>query len=184
MDQPAPDRFPGFEFLGDATPHVDHIRGIIEHLRLFEDSERDEIVVLASYLACYRAPPGSRIIREGDEGDFMVLILDGSVDIVKIDPEIGVTVRVGQAGIGKILGEMSLVDGERRFATCMALAPVLFAVLDRDSLSRIITDAPQVGIKLLMQLILLLNQRLRIASGELMRCLKRIKSPKSQGIAP
>lgn len=184
MDVEAQQRFPKFEFLGDAVPYIDRIFNIIDHIHLFEDFEREEIAFLAPYFSCYKAPAGAEIIREGDHGDFMLLVLEGSVDIVKFDAELSVTVRVGHAGLGKILGEMSLVDGEPRFASCLAMSPLLFAVLDRDSLSRIIADAPHVGIKLLMQLIVLLNQRLRIASGDLMRCLGKIKAPKSQGISP
>jgi CRP/FNR family transcriptional regulator, cyclic AMP receptor protein len=41
-------------------------------------------------------------------------------------------------------------------------------VLDREQLTRLIADEPKVGIKLLMQFLLSLNQRLRQVSGQLM----------------
>jgi CRP-like cAMP-binding protein len=62
---------------------------------------------------------------------------------------------------------MSMIDGEPRFASCVALEDTLFAMLDRDSLSRIIAADPRLGIKILMELVLLLSQRLRSASGKL-----------------
>ncbi len=74
-------------------------------------------------MRCYRAPLGTEIIREGDDGDFMVLILEGSVEIVKKDIR-GQAQIMGTAGPGKTLGEMSLIDGEPRFASCVALEPV------------------------------------------------------------
>jgi CRP-like cAMP-binding protein len=160
------ERFPGLVYLGDATSFVDRLMEIIEHIRLFEDFERGEVEILAARLRCYRAPAGATLIREGDEGDFMVIPLDGQCEIVKNDAA-GVPRRIGLAGPGKILGEMSMIDGEPRFASCIALADTLFAVLDRDSLSRIIADNPRLGIKLLMELVLLLSQRLRSASGKL-----------------
>jgi CRP-like cAMP-binding protein len=79
---------------------------------------------------------------------------------------------MGVAGPGKTLGEMSLIDGEPRFASCVTLEPTLFAVLDRAALIRVVSDEPRVGVKLLMELLLLLNQRLRSVSGELMKCLE------------
>lgn len=162
------DRFSGLAYLGDATSFVDRILEIIEHIRLFEDFERKEIAVLAPHLRCYRAPPGATVIREGDEGDFMVILLDGRCEIVRNGPS-GTPQRIGLAGPGKILGEMSMIDGEPRFASCIALDHTVFAMLDRDSLSRIIADDPRLGIKLLLELVLLLSQRLRSASAKLVQ---------------
>jgi len=184
MDALRKDYFPKFDRLGDATPYIERIHKIVEHIRLFEDFERSEIAFLAPYLTCYRAPGGASIIAEGESGDFMLLILDGSVEIVKLNHSGGVPLRVGVAGPGKVLGEMSLVDGEPRFASCLALEPTLFALLDRDTLSRVIADEPRIGIKVLMQLIVLLNQRLRQVSSELMRQTGDVKATRTPGISP
>jgi CRP/FNR family cyclic AMP-dependent transcriptional regulator len=127
-------------------------------------------------MRCYRAPLGTEIIREGDEGDFMVLLLDGSVEIVKKDVR-GLPQIMGSAGPGKTLGEMSLIDGAPRFASCVALdSRSTFAVLDRESLSRIIAEEPRIGVKLMMELLMLLNQRLRSVSKQLMDCMEARRS--------
>jgi CRP-like cAMP-binding protein len=161
-------RFPGLVHLGDASHFVDLLLQVIEHIRLFEDFDRGEIEMLAAHLRCYRAPAGAVVIREGESGDFMVILLDGECEIVKNDPA-GVPRRISLAGPGKTLGEMSMIDGEPRFASCIAREDTLFAVLDRDSLSRIIAADPRLGIKILMELVLLLSQRLRSASGKLVQ---------------
>jgi len=162
------DVFAAFEALGDATGFVDRILEVIEHIRLFEDFEREEIDTLARYLRCYRAAAGAGIIREGAAGDFLLLLIEGGVEIVKLDPR-GLPQRMGVAGPGKTLGEMSLIDGEPRFASCVTLEPTLFAVLDRAALIRVVSEEPKVGVKLLMELPMLLNQRLRSVSGDLMK---------------
>ncbi|BBO20105.1 MAG: cyclic nucleotide-binding domain-containing protein [Burkholderiales bacterium] len=162
------ERFPGLAFLGDASVFADRILEIIEHIRLFEDFEREEIRRLAAGLRCYRAPAGATLIREGDSGDFMVFLLDGKCEIVKSDPG-GLPQRISVAGPGKILGEMSMIDGEPRFASCIALEDTLFAMIDRDGLSRIIADDPRFGIKILLELVLLLSQRLRATSSKLVQ---------------
>jgi len=169
------DHIPNVEFLGDAVPFVGRIREIIEAIQLFEDFEADELEGLARYMRCYRAPLGTEIIREGDDGDFMLLLLDGSVEIVKKDVR-GSAQIMGTAGPGKTLGEMSLIDGEPRFASCIALDTVEVAVLDRESLSRIITEEPHIGIKLMMELLMLLNQRLRSVSAQLLDCMEARRS--------
>ena len=169
------DHIPNVEFLGDAMPFVGRIREIIEAIQLFEDFEPDELDGLARYMRCYRAPLGTEIIREGDEGDFMLLLLDGSVEIVKKDIR-GLPQIMGVAGPGKTLGEMSLIDGEPRFASCVALDTVEVAVLDRESLSRIIAEEPRIGVKLMMELLMLLNQRLRSVSAQLLECMEARRS--------
>lgn len=163
------------EALGDAVPFVGRIREIIEVIQLFEDFEPEELGDLARYMRCYRAPAGTEVIREGDDGDFMLLVLDGGLEIVKKDVR-GLPQVMGSAGPGKTLGEMSLIDGAPRFASCVAVEAVEFAVLDRESLSRIIAEEPKVGVKLLMELLMLLNQRLRNVSQQLMECVEARRS--------
>lgn len=158
--------FPGLVRMGSASPYIDRIQLIIEHIRLFEDFERGEVEQLAGYLRCYRAPSGVTLIGEGESGDFMMILLYGSCEIVKNDAS-GVPRRIGVAGPGKILGEMSMIDGEPRFSSCITLETTVIAVLDRDDLSRILADNPRLGIKILMELVLILSQRLRAASGTL-----------------
>ena len=169
------DRIPNIEILGNAVPFVGRIREIIEVIQLFEDFEPEELTDLARYMRCFRAPLGTEIIREGETGDFMLLLLDGNVEIVKKDVR-GLAQIMGRVGPGKTLGEMSLIDGEPRFASCVALEPVTFAVLDREALSRILTEEPRVGVKLMMELLMLLNQRLRSVSAQLMECMEARRS--------
>jgi CRP-like cAMP-binding protein len=75
---------------------------------------------------------------------------------------------IAQVDAGRILGEMSMIDGEARFATCVALEPTVIAVLDRENLARIIVEQPLLGAKLLMELVLMLSQRLRATSHRLL----------------
>jgi CRP-like cAMP-binding protein len=58
----------------------------------------------------------------------------------------------------------------------VALEPVTFAVLDRESLSRILAEEPRLGVKLMMELLMLLNQRLRSVSAQLMDCMEARRS--------
>ncbi|HTJ96829.1 MAG TPA: cyclic nucleotide-binding domain-containing protein [Rhodocyclaceae bacterium] len=159
-------RLAGLEKLGNAAPFVALIHSTIGHIRLFEDFDADEIAEVAGYLECYRAPAGTEIIAENEQGDFMLLVLDGTMEILRQGPD-GLPVRIGLAGPGKTLGEMSLIDGEPRFASCISLRESTFGVLDRASLSQIIADKPRLGVKLMMQLLILVNQRLRLVSAEL-----------------
>lgn len=161
---------PACTALGKAVPHVSRIEAIIERIRLFADFTAEEAALLAQYMTCYRAAPGTEIIREGEASDFMLLILDGEVEIVKRAPN-EMPERLALAGPGKTLGEMSLIDGEPRFASCIALSETTFAVLDRAALVELASAKPHFGVKFLTALLQLVNQRLRQVSEELLRCL-------------
>ena len=155
------------EHLGDATKFADQIHALIPKCRLLENFSAAEVRLLTHFMDVYRTDPGVEIIREGDGGDFMLMVLEGEVEVHKRDrwntPQLLATVEAGRT-----LGEMSMIDGEPRFATCVAVEPTLVAVLNRENLARIIVEQPLLGAKLLMELVLMLSQRLRATSGKLL----------------
>lgn len=159
-DPNLPDSSAALQALGDGAGFVDRILDSIEHIRLFEDFGRDEIEVLARYLKSYRAAAGTEIIREGEAGDFMLLLIEGSMEILKLDPR-GLPQRLAVAGPGKTLGEMSLIDGEHRFASCVAHEPVRFAVLTRADLNEMLFAHPRLGNKLLIWILQITIGRVR-----------------------
>ena len=160
------------EQLGEGTALAPQIYAMIGHSKFFVDFSRDDVQMLGGFMQVYRAAPGSMIIREGDFDDYMLLIIEGKVDIVKTDKR-GVTQAMTSVGPGMTLGEMSMIDGEPRFATCMAVEPTTFAVLSRDAMVRIILEQPSLGAKLLIKLVTLLSQRLRQTSSTLLHYMER-----------
>ncbi len=156
------------EHLGDATKFSPQIHALIPRCDLLENFASAEVKLLAHFMDVYQAPAGIEIIREGDGGDFMLIIIEGKVEVQKRDrwntPQLIAVVEAG-----KTLGEMSMIDGEPRFATCVAIEPTLVAVLDRENLARIIVEQPMLGAKILMELVLMLSQRLRSTSARLLQ---------------
>jgi CRP-like cAMP-binding protein len=155
------------EHLGDATKFSPQIHALIPRCDLLENFSPAEVRLLAHFMDVYQAPAGTEIIHEGEGGDFMLMLIEGKVEVLKRDrwntPQLLATVEAGRT-----LGEMSMIDGEARFATCVAVEPVLVAVLDRESLARIIVEQPLLGAKILMELVLMLSQRLRATSQRLL----------------
>jgi CRP-like cAMP-binding protein len=155
------------ESLGDATRFAGQMHALIPTCPLLENFSQPEVELLAQFMSVYRAQPGAEIIREGEGGDFMLMLLEGRVEVLKRDrwnsPQVLASVEAGRT-----LGEMSMIDGEPRFATCIATEPSLIAVLDRESLARIIVEQPLLGAKVLMELVLMLSHRLRATSQRLL----------------
>jgi CRP-like cAMP-binding protein len=72
-------------------------------------------------------------------------------------------------GAGTTIGEMSMIDGEPRFATCRTTQATAFGVLTRDNMAKIILEQPHLGSKILVKLVTMLSARLRQTSAKLMR---------------
>ncbi len=164
--------FPDFVALGDAAHYAEKIREVTPHNALFDDFTVDDLKQLGPYMAVYRAPERSVIISEGDKGDFMIFIIDGEVDVTKKDRHEMVK-RIAVVLPGQALGEMSMIDGEARFASCTAIEPTTFAVLARPALQELITHQPRLAGKIMMKLVFMLSQRLRQTSSKLVDYLEK-----------
>lgn len=158
--QNRPDLYSDFEYLGSASGYADDVYEVLSHEVLFEDFSHPEIEVLCQFMQCYAAPRGAALIEEGREGDFLLIVLTGQVEVRKIAVN---SAPVGMAviGPGGIIGEMSLIDGERRFASCVALEPVDFAVMTRTDLNEILIMHPRLANKFLIKILEIMVNRMR-----------------------
>lgn len=153
--------------LGSASLYGDQVFGIIDHIPLFEDLTRKEATQLCARMDCFSAKSGDVIIKEGDDGEFLVIILSGQVAVIKSGRN-GDDKQLAVVGPGASLGEMSLINGKPRLATCVAREPTDMAVLTRDTLYDILVLHPSLGNKVLLVLLQILSDRLREANEKLL----------------
>lgn len=148
------------EFLGSASGYVDEVMGAINKQVLFDEFHHHEIETLCQFMHCFAAPAGTVLLQEGEEGDHLIVVLTGRVIVRKTD--IGGTVHsLAMVGPGSILGEMSLIDGERRFASCIAAEATRFAVLSKSDLNEIMALHSRLANKFLTMLLQIMVGRLR-----------------------
>lgn len=168
-------RLPQLEALGDATPFAGQIHALIERSPLFENFNLAEIRLMSHFMQVYRAEAGMELVREGEAGDFMMLLITGRIEVFKQDrwnaPRLIAVLDAGQT-----VGEMSMIDGEPRFASCISAEQSVVAVLTRESLARIILEQPVLGAKILMELVLMLSKRLRQTSAKLVGYMDKYES--------
>ncbi len=169
-----PQQLAHLDFLGDAAKFSGQIHSLIPKCNLLESFSPAEVRLLSHFMDVYMCPQGVEIIREGEGGDFMVMIIEGRVEVMKRD-RWNTQELIAVVDAGKTLGEMSMIDGEARFATCIADQPTMIAVLDRENLARIIVEQPMLGAKILMEFVLMLSQRLRATSTRLVEVLDERK---------
>lgn len=164
---PCPNIYSNFDYLGAASAYTDDVYEAIGDAPLFDRFTRSEVAALCQFMHCFAAPRGGTILTEGDEGDYALIILSGNVDVRKLSPE-GILVTIANVCRGSSLGEMSLIDGERRFASCVATEPTDFAVFTRADLNEMLVMHPRLANKFLIKLMQILVGRLRTTGNLLL----------------
>jgi CRP/FNR family transcriptional regulator, cyclic AMP receptor protein len=129
----------------------------------------EEGKIVVSYMKPRKIDAGTVFIKEGDAKDtaYMMLVLDGEVTVENIVVSRTSAVTVNVLGPGSLIGEMGLVDGEPRSATCTATTNVRGAILTREALEELMNDEPHIGGKLMMAVSLRIAQRLRETADKL-----------------
>ena len=126
MDSPLELRLPEPE---EVLREVNWLKGMPEELiaRIIDVSEEK----------AYSA--GDSIMKQGDDGDGMIVITRGSVQV-----SIGDLV-VDIMGRGSVIGEMAVLAGIKRTANVVADSSVTALWLDTESMQKIIAESPQLS---------------------------------------
>jgi len=104
---------------------------------------------------------GDEIVREGEAGDALFIVLDGEAVVHAADSEIA------KLGRGQHFGEMALVDRAPRSASVTSVSDSRLMVIRRSDFFDIIRKSHDVAVKLLWSFLGVLSQRLRSTSKEL-----------------
>ncbi len=129
---------------------------------LMQLSEAEALTVVG-FMRPRRYQRGTTIIRQGEADDtgFMVLVLDGEVTVENVIARRDDPVTLKVLGPGSLIGEMALVDGEARSASCTASTSVTCAVLTRAAVETLIAEQPATAAKLMTAVAQRLAERLR-----------------------
>ena len=129
----------------------------------------DEALRVVSFMIPRKIPMGTTFIKEGDKIDtgYMVLLLEGEVTVENLTVSRHSPVTVTVLEPGSLIGEMGLVDGEARLASCTASTDVRCAILSRDALERLSIEYPRIAAKLMFVVSLRIAARLRETADKL-----------------
>lgn len=111
-------------------------------------------------------PDNSTVIHEGDIGDKMYLVLNGSVRVsarVKLDQERGIQPGLCDLEAGEIFGELALYDHDPRSATVKAVGECELLEIDSTALTQYMDQHPEQGYVLIRYLFHIVCERLRKA---------------------
>lgn len=114
-------------------------------------------------------PAGHVVMEEGDakDSDLMLLVIDGELSVESHQMAVDEDWVVRLMGPGSLIGEMSLLDGAPRSASCVAHTDLVAAELRRHEFQRLIQEQPDVGARLLWAIATRLSVHLRDATRRL-----------------
>ena len=143
----------------------------VEILRQFEvlrDLAADELAVIGRHLAQVRFARGSYILREGEPGDALYFLYEGTLVVEKVvDGATGARKDLAIIPAHAVVGEMALVDQEPRSAGVRAEVSSQALKLTRADFDRIVEERPALAYKLFRAFYLELSRRLRSTNEEL-----------------
>jgi len=97
----------------------------------------------------------------------MCIIHSGTVSVRKLNND-GQLIEIANLRKGRAFGEMAVLDGERRSASCIAATPCCLLSLGKDSLDKMLNDAPRIAAKIIRSIAVALSKRLRMVDGQLL----------------
>jgi CRP/FNR family transcriptional regulator, cyclic AMP receptor protein len=128
--------------------------------------DADSVSQLERYFDFALVPADRDIIRQDEYGNFMVVLLSGSIAVDRLQPW-GEQMRLTEARPGDILGEMSLLDSGMRFSVCTSLTECQIAVLGAQGMDEMMREQPQLAAALVALLARKLSMRLRVVGARL-----------------
>ena len=106
------------EDIREHSTDVNTIAALLSNFSIFKTLNEENLKDLVSMLRLRKHVPDDIIIRKGDPGKNLYIILSGQVDVLDQD---GISITKLQNG--EVFGEMSLISGDRVGATIKVLEP-------------------------------------------------------------
>jgi CRP-like cAMP-binding protein len=140
--------------------------------RLFVGFEDKEIRTLYNLSCEIRLQPGSFLIREGETGNDLFLIMEGELEVLKADPEEKVDYLMDILTAGDSVGEIAFVDRDVRSASVKAQTEVTVRGISFAALDRLLKESKEYS-QLYVPLSKHISHRLRDTSNRSVEALKK-----------
>ena len=139
--------------------HIERVL-LLTKVPLFANLRTDQLSRLAPLLEPVAWPKGVRVFDMGEIGLELYIITSGRIGI-SVDPDPSRETFISELKAGDSLGEMALIDNERRSATAHVLEDTEALALDNEKFQGLLKSYPELGIGMLSAL----SQRLRALSA-------------------
>ena len=116
----------------------DAIRESLRRIDILGPLGEEDLDSLARHVRLRVYGRGETVVRQGEEGDSLFIVLQGGLE-VRFDGK-----KVGELSEGEFFGEMSLLTGERRRATVVAAEEVRLIEVSKEALAPVISSHPSI----------------------------------------
>ncbi len=151
-------------------------REMLHTMPLFSRLAERELLQLMQVAEVFEYAPGEVVIKQGEAGDRMYVLLDGRLQVLSHNTAVGELKR------GEHFGEMALVRNLPRSATIKAIVPSELISIKRDDFFELIRNEPRVAVKLLWQFLGVLAHRLERTSNDLSHAREAVVGTRQQWI--
>jgi CRP-like cAMP-binding protein len=93
-----------------ASPLEDEVVSLLKTMRLFNSLTDDELLAIGNWTEILTVGPGDFVLKESESGDFLYVVLDGTVEIFTLDED-GKITMLAEHGRGNYFGEQALLPG-------------------------------------------------------------------------
>lgn len=139
---------------------------VLKGMQLFRYLSYKELVRVMNTTETLEFQSGEAVIREGDTGEAMFVVLTGSIRLHQG------RIHVANVTKGQHFGEMALVDRTVRSLSATARETSRLLSINRKDFYSIIKKEPELSVKLLWSFVQVLAERLRTTTAELSGALK------------
>ncbi len=150
------------------------------NIPLFKDLTPKELAEIQAICRPVVYAPGERLFRMGQPGHDMLIIETGEVWIFRETP-LGEKIDINTVKDGEILGEMALVDSEKRSAYATATTEVHAYQIQRKDFIKLRSQMSPAFFKLMRQIAILTCGRVRNLTDKLMREVTGEEAPAEKG---
>ncbi|HLK39965.1 MAG TPA: Stp1/IreP family PP2C-type Ser/Thr phosphatase [Polyangiaceae bacterium] len=136
-------------------------RDVLANMPLFSRLTERELLRVMQAVEVREYTDGDLVIREGDKGDELFIVLDGKVRVSRGEQTL---IDLGQ---GEHVGEMALIRSVPRSATVHAIGAAELIAIRRADFFEILRKEHEIAVKMLWQFLGVLADRLDQTSSEL-----------------
>ena len=124
----------------------------LRRVPLFEGLDPEDLQRIAMTCLERTYPAGEALVREGELGDELIVIVEGSVRVVQAGPD-GAERLIRRYGVGDHIGELAILRERPRIATVIAEGDGVRAqVINGESLKAILRERPDAAMAMLATL--------------------------------
>jgi hypothetical protein len=134
--------------------------GLLRRLRVFAGMDEAQLRSFVNYMDVQRFKQFSAVVRKGENGDAMYLILEGELRAFTLIG--GKETTLTTMGVGEFFGEISLLDQGPRSANVSANSDGILLRISASSFDRLLREAPALAAPFIYSLSRSIVGRMRV----------------------